>query len=1121
MNTYSSQSIIFIHSNLKLHFMKILFIILFITGIAFSNSFAQGTQLLRQPTVSSENIVFVYANDLWKVGRAGGDAIRLTTNEGEESNPHFSNDEKWIAFSAQYGGNTDVYVIPAEGGSPKRLTWHPGADIVQGWTPDGEVMFRSGRASRPTQTNKFYKVSKEGGLPEALDIPRAAFGELSPDGKQIAYVPITFWDPEWRNYRGGQAMPIWIVDMETKDLIRTPQPTKERHLDPVWFNNKVFYLSERDYASNIWSFDPITKEEKQLTKHAQFDVKSLDACNDGIIYEQGGYLHFLNPDTGEANQLVINVRGDMNFARERWENVTANNLGNPNISPNGKRAVFEYRGEIFTVPKEKGTWRNITNTPGIADRYPVWSPKGDKIAWFNDESGEYKLVVADQFGQNKEVYDLENPTFYLRPEWSADGLKIAYTDTDYNIWYINVENGVIKKVATDVFAHPNREMQPVWSPDSKWIAYARQLNSSFKAVFVYNTESGSTLQLTDGMADVLTPAWDVNGKYMYILASTNYGLQTGWLDMSSYDPDVTRSLYCIVLSKDDKSPILPTSDDEEIKDEEEKDEADPKANDEKKNKKNKKKNDGNEEDKKEDEILIKIDMEGLVDRIIALNMPSRNYLGLVTGPEKSIFVAEAIPNQSGIVLHKYEAKENKATVFLSGLRNLVSSYDGRNLLYQKGSSWYLIETKSKPKDGDGKLKTNMKIKIIPGEEYQQLFDDSWRFMRDFLYVDNVHGAPWDAIYEWYSPWVKHAKHRTDMNYIIDIVSGEVAVGHSYVRGGDMPEIDRVPIGLLGCDFVEENGYYKIKKIYTGESWNPTTKSPLSSPGLEINEGDYLLSVNGIELKAPINPYSLFEQTSGRQTLLKVSSTTSSDSAKEVVVEPISSERTLRSIDWIETNRRKVDVLSDGKLAYVYLPNTGGSGFASFNRYYFAQQDKKGVILDERNNGGGSAADYMIDVMSRTLLGYFNSKANNNRPWTTPMAGIWGPKVMIINERAGSGGDLLPYMFKEKDLGPLIGTRTWGGLVGTWDTPPLIDGGRIVAPRGGFFDVEGKWAVEGEGISPDIEVIQEPKLVLEGQDPQLEKAIEVALDKLEGNEFRLKSEPEPPVRWMRPEGFKLK
>ncbi|MEJ2004054.1 MAG: protease, partial [Cyclobacteriaceae bacterium] len=450
--------------------------------------------MLREPTVSSTAVAFVYADDLWKVSIRGGDAIRMTSHEGTESLPHYSADEKWIAFSAEYDGNTDVYVMPSEGGTPKRLTYHPAGDYVQGWTADGEIMFRSGRNAHPTETNTFYKVSPEGGLQVKVGVPRAAFGEMSEDGKYLAYVPITFWDPEWRNYRGGQAMPIWIVDLETYDLVRTPQPTNERHLDPVWLDGKVYYLSERDYASNIWSFDPATQQEEQLTFHKQFDVKSLDAGAGKIIYEQGGYLHIMDPSDKSSRQLEINVRGDMNFSRPRWETVDANDLQNAGISPTGKRAVFEVRGEIITFPREEGTWRNLTDSPGAADRSPVWSPKGDRIAWFSDEGGEYGLIIADQDGKNKRRIDLPDPTFYFQPDWSPDGRHIAYTDTDYNIWIANVESGNVKKVATDRYAHPNRSMNPVWSPDSRWIAYARQLESHFKAIFVYNNETGETFQ---------------------------------------------------------------------------------------------------------------------------------------------------------------------------------------------------------------------------------------------------------------------------------------------------------------------------------------------------------------------------------------------------------------------------------------------------------------------------------------------------------------------------------------------------------------------------------------------------------------------------------------------------
>ncbi|WP_224484938.1 S41 family peptidase [Robertkochia aurantiaca] len=1064
---------------------------------------AQDTRLLREPTLSDTHIVFVHANDLWRVSRSGGEAVRLTSNEGHESLPHFSPDGKQIAFTAEYEGNTDVYLLPSEGGSPRRLTWHPAADYVQGWSPDGKILFRSNRKAHPTRLNKFYTVDTEGNFPEEVAIPRAAYGELSEDGSMIAYVPITFWDPEWRNYRGGQAMPIWIVDMETKELQRTPQPTGERHLDPVWYKGKVFYISERDYAANIWSYDPKTAEEKQHTFHTQFDVKSLDAGNNGIVYEQGGYLHFLDPDGERTEKLSITVRGDMNFSRPRWEEVKPADLSNANISPTGQRAIFEYRGEIISVPREKGSWRNLTNTPGIADRSPVWSPKGDKVAWFTDADGEYKLQIADQFGNREKLITLDNATFYFEPAWSPDGTYLAFTDTDYNIITVEVATGKQQIIATDRYAHPNRAMNPVWSPDSKWIAYSRQLESHFKAVFAHNIETGKTLQLTEGIADCITPVWDAGGKYLYFLGSTDYGLNSGWLDMSSYDPDVSRNLYCLVLSASDKAPILPESDEETAEKEEDK----------KENGKDKKK--GAEETQA---VTVKIDENGLWNRIIPLQLQAASYTALFPAEEGQVFISQVSEeNPGGAIMHLYDVKKQEAEEFAANVNESVVSSDRKHILLRQGESWGIYKTKGSVKGStEGKLSIDVRLKVDPRAEYHQIFREGWRFMRDFLYVDNVHGAPWDTIYEWYSPWIDHVKHRTDLNYVVDIMSGEVSVGHSYVSGGDMPDIDRVPVGLLGCDLVTDRGRYRIDKIYDGGLWNPGADAPLALPGLNVNPGDYLLSINGRELEAADNPYRLLEQTAGRTIQIEVSSSPEGKDRRKLMIKPVSSERSLRTIDWIESNRKKVDELSGGKLAYVYVPNTSGSGFTSFNRYYFSQQDKKGVIIDERNNGGGSAADYMIDIMSRQLFGYFNSKTNDHRPWTTPMAGIWGPKVMIINERAGSGGDLLPYMFRAAELGPLVGTRTWGGLVGTWDTPRFIDGGRMVAPRGGFYDIGGEWAVEGEGVAPDIEVIQTPAEVLKGRDPQLERAVEEALRLLEGNEFEPRPEPDAPIRWKRPE-----
>jgi tricorn protease len=1065
-------------------------------------SLAQGTMLLRQPTISNENIAFVYANDLWIVSKAGGDAKRLTSNEGQESLPHFSPDGKWIAFTGQYDGNTDVFLIPTEGGQPVRLTWHPGADNVTGWTPDGEhVLFASTREGIPTMESRIYKISRRGGMEESLPIPRAVGGELSEDGKHIAYQQIGFWDPEWRNYRGGQAKPIWIVDVKNYSLKQTPQPDNERHTDPVWLNNIVYFLSERDYANNVWSFNPVSSELKQLTFHADFDVKSLDAGGGLIVYEQGGYIHTLNPATGEAKKVVINARGDFHWARERWAEVKPTDWLNASLSPTGQRALFEYRGEIFTAPKEKGDWRNITNTSASADRYPAWSPDGKRIAWFSDVSGEYQLMIGDQEGLEKpRAISIPNPTFYFKPAWSPDNKYIAFTDTDYNLWFADVATGVIKKVHTELYAHPNRTINPVWSPDSKWIAYVSLLTNHYKAVQLFNIETGQRVQVTDGMADAISPQWDANGKYLYFLASTNYALNSGWLDMSSYERPVTRALYVAVLGKDEASPIAPRSDEEKEKPKEE-----------------------NSSTKKDASTpSVKIDVEGLTNRIVALDVPLRNYTALLPGPEGYVLYTENVVNQQGQTLHRYSFKDRKTEVFLSPVNDASVSHDRKSLLYRNNSTWGILgTTDSNKKIGDGKMETiaSMKVKVNPVEEWKQIFREGWRYQRDFLYVNNTHGAPWNDVYKWYSPWIDHVRHRTDLNYVVDILGGEVAVGHSYTSGGDFPQVENVLIGLLGADYEIDNGYYRFKKIYVGESWNPDVKAPLREPGVNITKGDYLLEVNGKALTSSDNIYKYFEATANKQIKIKVNSKPTQEGSRIVTIVPIENENQLRNIDWVESNRRKVDELSKGQLAYVYVPNTGNGGYTSFNRYYFAQQDKKGAIIDERNNGGGSAADYMVDIMARQLQGYFNSRTESHTPLRVPHAGIFGPKVMLINERAGSGGDLLPYLFNKMKIGPLVGTKTWGGLVGTWDTPPFVDGGRMVAPRGGFYDTNGQWAVEGVGISPDIEVQQTPLDVINGKDPQLERAVKEALSLLKTQAVEMKPEPPAPVRYKRPAGKK--
>lgn len=1065
---------------------------------------AQGTRMLRDPDVGPTHLVFSHANDLWLVDRAGGDARRLTSADGAEADPVFSPDGRWIAFTGQYGGNLDVYVVPATGGEPQRLTWHPGEDVVQGWTPAGDILFRSGRDAHPTRLWRLYTVGVDGGLPRPLAALQAYQGEMSADGGWLAYQEIGYWDPEWRNYRGGQAQPVSVVSTTTWERV-TPPWEGERHMAPVWMDGVVYYLSERDWASNVWSWNPASGDERQLTFHADFDVKSLGAGDGVVVYEQAGYLHALDPATGTTRRLEIRVTGDLNWSRPRWEDVPASDLRDARLSSQGKRALFEYRGDLFTVPAEHGSWRNITRSPGVADRHAVWSPDGDRIAWFNDDGGEYGLVVADQHGANARRIDIPDPTFFFVPTWSPDGTRLAFTDTDYRLLVVDLASGALTHVDTDRYAHPQRSMDPVWSPDSRWIAYARRLDNQLRAIFIYDTRDGEARQLTDGMADAISPVWDEDGKYLYFLASTDYGLNTGWLDMTSYDRPVTRALYVALLRDDESSPFSPGSD-EEVR------EADAGEDD-----------DDQPDDQSEPGAAaeVVIDFVGLDRRIVdAPNLPLRNYDGLEEGPAGHVFVRESVPNQEGVTLHRYDIEERKAEVFLQRVDDVATSHDRKKLLYRAGSNWTVVDTGNAPPTGDGGRLSlgGLRILVEPRAEWAQMLRDGWRFMRDFLYVDNVHGAPWDDVWNWYSPWLADVNHRSDFNHLLDMLSGEVAVGHSYVRGGDYPDLTDPRTGLLGIDLEaadDADGFYRISRIYSGEAWTPDLEGPLAVPGLGVAEGDYLVAIDGAELRAPINPFRLLEGTADRTITIAVNNRPSREGARDVVVRPVSSENDLRTWAWVEKNRQTVSDLTGGRLAYVWLPNTGRGGFTYFNRMYFAQQDKSGAVIDERNNGGGSAADYFIEVMGRSLTGYFNSRAGDRKPFTQPMAGLWGPKVMVINERAGSGGDLLPYLFRFKKLGPLVGTRTWGGLVGTWDTPPLLDGGRFVAPRGGFIDVNGAWAVEGEGVAPDIEVRNDPAPVIAGRDPQLEAAVEEALRLLATEAIELKPEPPPPIRSRRP------
>ena len=1075
------------------------------------------TRLLRQPTISATQVAFAYANNLWVAPRDGGEARRLTSFQGVTTNPRFSPDGKWIAFSGQYAGNTDVYVVPAEGGEPKRLTWHPGADVAQGWTADGSrIVFASARTS-PNGQMKFWTVSPQGDVETALPMPRAFQGKMSPDGKRVAYRMNGSWDDERRNYRGGQNRAIWIMDLATHE-VQSPPWTDSKDIDPAWIGDVVYFLSDRDGVHNVWSYDTKTRALEQLTNFTDFDVKALDAGGGMVVFEQAGYLHTLDPRTKAHKRLDLNVRGDFPWLVPQWKDV-ASRITNLALSPTGRRAAVEARGEIFTIPAEKGDWRNLTRSAGSAERTPAWSPDGRSVAYFSDAGGAYKLVIAAQDGITPpRTIELPEPSFYYTPAWSPDGSKLMYTDAHLRLWVTDVVSGRSTKVDTDPYMQPDRSINPVWSPDSRWIAYARRLPSYFRAIFVYDVQNGTTRQLSDGMADATWPAWDASGKYLFWMASTDYGPRTGWLDMSSYDHPVNRALYLAVLRKADPSPLAPESDEEGAGDGRRETGvvtpvATPGA--------------GAAAGNRDARIappVVTIDFDGLAQRVISLGVAPRDYSALKAGTAGTIFFLESVPASGttaptgpaggGDVLHRYTLRERKAAVFTQGVAQYAVSQDGRKLLYRgagpQGALAIVNTEGAPPTAGQGRLTANIRMLVDPRAEYRQMFAEGWRNQREYLYVSNMQGADYAKVKAMYEPLVAYVAHREDFGYLLDMTGAEVAIGHSYVRGGDYPEVPPANVGMLGADFAVENGRYRITRIYDGESWDPELRAPLAGPGMDVKVGEYILAIDGVELRAPDNIYRLLDGTANRQVTLLVNAAPEPAGARRVTVVPVANEQGLRLRAWVEGNRRLVDSLSQGKLAYVYIPNTGQPGYTSFNRYYFAQQDRKGAVIDERFNGGGSAADYIIDILQRDFDGYFNNREGDHTPFTSPAAGIWGPKVMIINEMAGSGGDLMPYMFKRRKVGTLVGKRTWGGLVGTWDTPVLIDGGTMIAPRGGFFDRDGKWAVENEGVAPDIEVENTPKEVLAGRDPQLERAVQEALRLLQANPVKLMAEPPPPT-----------
>ena len=1050
--------------------------------------------LLQKPALSKSHIVFVYAGDLWSVPRTGGDAVRLTSGPGVESDPAFSPDGSTVAFTGEYDGNVDVFTIPAAGGVPKRLTWHPSMDRAMGWTPDGKrVLFTSPRTAY-SRFSEMFSVPAAGGIEEKLPFPAGYEASVSADGQSIAYQPIGTPAPMWKNYRGGRTSRIWLARLSDSTVTKVPR-TNSNDFNPMWAGDRVYFLSDRNGSTTLFYYDTKSKAVREAIANQGLDLKSASLGPDAIAYEQFGGIHLYDPKSGKATPVPIRVQGDLPELRPRFVNV-GRRLMAAAISPSATRAVFMARGEIITVPAEKGDPRNLTNTPGAMERDPQWSPDGRVVAYLSDESGEYALHLVPQSGAG-EVKKIElKPGFYRNPRYSPDSKKVALIDSYQRLWYVDLESKKQIEVGQDHYQMRAGDIYGAWSPDSKWLAYSKVLPNQLSAIHLYSLESGVSTQVTDGMSDAAHPVFDNDGKYLYFTASTNSGASLG-LDIHAVGRTYTSSIYLAVLDKELPSPFSPESDEEKPAPTGGKP---PEA----------------AKPKPEGTPAVKIDLEDIGQRILSVPMPPRRYTGLqiaksgvllaIETPRQGLGGPGGLPQTASV--HRFDLKTRKNDSPLNGVTSFLMSHAGEKALYRQGDTWRIAALRPMatapggappppaPTSQGALVTSTIEVRIDPAQEWRQMYREAWRVERDWFYDRNIHGFDLKAAERKYEPYLRGIAARQDLTYLFQEMLGGMVVGHLGTGGGDTPEVKRVQTGLLGADYEVVNGRYRFARVYNGENWNPQLRAPLTQPGVNVKAGEYLLAVNGREARTQENVYSLFEGMAGKSVVIKVGADPSGAGAREVTVVPVADETGLRNLAWIEANRRKVDQLTGGKVAYVYMPDTGPGGLTAFNRYFYAQIGKQAAIIDERFNAGGLLATDVAEIMNRKPL---SAAANRVGSDIVQPQGIFGPKVMLINERAGSGGDAMPWYFRRSGAGKLVGTRTWGGLVGMAGAPPLLDGGGVSAPSSGIYNpLSGEWEVENIGVPPDIEVEQDPALVRLGRDPQLERAVEVVMEELKKN-----------------------
>ncbi|MCP4895965.1 MAG: peptidase S41 [bacterium] len=1102
-------------------FLNFLAVFALVAGTAVTSD-AQ-TKLLRFPDVSGDRLVFCYAGDLWTASTDGGMAVRLTAHAGQELFPKFSPDGEWIAFTGQYDGDEQVYVVPSTGGVPTQLTYYPARgplpprwgydNQVYGWTPDGSrVLFRSLRdADSVRSEGNLFTVSVQGGLPEALPMPTAGAGDFSPDGSKIAYSPLWRDFRSWKRYQGGWAQDLFIFDMASHDATKIAASVRTER-DPMWIGDAVFFSSDRDGTLNLFSYDVGSESVSQLTNSSTWDVRWPSSDNKStIVYELDGELNLYDVASNANTKIQITVPNDGLAMRPSRVSV-ADKVEDYALSPKAERALFVARGDIFSVPIEKGPTRNLTQTSGAHDKWARWSPDGSKIAFISDMTGEDEvyLIAQDGSGESEQLTEGGEAMRYA-PEWSPDGKWLAFSDKDGKLYVVNVESKEQVEVADE---RRGGLRDYVWSPKGGFLSFSLTDVSGFNSIYIWSVADRNMTRVTGPLNDDYSPAWDPKGKYLYFLSDRAYAPQISTIEWN-YAGSRTTGIFALALQEDGENPFGPESDEVTVEDAEKKD-KNGEADDDKKSKKDNGKEEKDDDADDKDKEPIKIDFDGLGDRIVRVPVDAGNYNGL-SAVEGHLVYASFGPFFYGrrspepVKVNVYSIKDRKASELAKDVDGGALAYDGKKILVGQSGKYNLFDISSKPGKPKSISTQGLKVDLVPSEEWEEIFDEVWRRFRDFFYVENMHGYDWKAIGDQYRTLLPYVAHRSDLNYVLSEMVSELSVGHAYIQGGDWEVPDRPSVALPGARFAfdDEAGLYKIAAIFEGNNAEEKYRSPLTEVGVNAKVGDYVLAIDGRKLTKADNPYKLLQHKSD-QVVLSLSSTSDSNDARDVTYKPLRGETPLLYLKAVQRNWDLVNERTDGKVGYLHIPDMGGNGIQEFIKWFYPQLRKEGMVIDVRSNGGGNVSQWIIERLDSKLLGTRFGRLSED-PGTYPNTVFHGHKVCLLNETSASDGDIFPYRFRAAGLGPLIGKRSWGGVVGISGQGPLIDGAPVFVPLSGTNAPDGSWIIEGYGVDPDIEVENDPKSVIEGRDPQLERGITEVLRAMEENPMTLPERPADPVK----------